>query len=175
MKFTKVKKFIIFPMVLLFILSLSVPNAFADNLNNDYINKIIISETENILYQDKDITIVEVNSTNGFPEKGINSKTMTYGSTWVNSSDSGSFSINTEKSGTIGITIKAESSSDSSWAYMSVMKPDGTYFKNNVYIDPTSGNGDGKKFKIYYASSGTYTINYIAYTDVGMRLMCWMY
>ena len=30
---------------------------------------------------------------------------MTYGSTWVNSSDSESFSINTEKSGTIGITI----------------------------------------------------------------------
>ena len=81
MKSIKVKKFIIISMVLLFILSLSVPNAFADNLNNDYINKIIISETENILYQDKDITIVEVNSTNGSPEKGINSKTMTYGST----------------------------------------------------------------------------------------------
>lgn len=175
MKFTKVKKFIIFPMVLLFILSLSVPNAFADNLNNDSINKIIIPQTENILYQDKDITIVEVNSTNVFTEKGVNSRAMTYGSTWIDSSDSGSFSVNTEKSGTIGITLKAESSSDSSWAYMSVIKPDGTYFKNNVYINPTSGNGDGKNFKIYFASSGTYTINYIAYTDVGMRLMCWMY
>lgn len=175
MKFSKVKKLIIFPMVLIFIFSLFIPNAFADNLNTDYSNKIIIPKNENILYQDKDITIVEVNNTNSSLEKGINPRTTTYGSTWVSSSKSGNFYVNTNNSGTIGITLKAESSSDSSWAYISVMKPDGTYFKNNVYIDPTSENGEGKKFKIYNASSGTYTISYVAYTDVGMRLMCWMY
>lgn len=170
MKFIKNKKFFILLVSLFLILFLYIPNAFADNSNN-----VVIREDEQVLYQDNDITIVQVKSLNTLSEKVIASRDMTYGSTWVSSSDSGSFSVDTEKSGTIGITIKAESSSESSWAYMSIMKPDGTYFKNNVYIDPTSGNGNGKKFKIYYASSGTYTINYIAYTDVGMRLMCWMY
>lgn len=100
---------------------------------------------------------------------------MTYGSTWVSSSNSGSFTVSTNNSGTIGITLKVESSSNDSWAYLSVQKPNGSYFKNNVYVDPTTGNGDGAVYKMYFASSGTYTIHYIAYTSVGMRLMCWLY
>ena len=45
---------------------------------------------------------------------------MTYGSTWVNSSDSGSFSINTEKSGTIGIQLQPKTES---FLQNSVFKP----------------------------------------------------
>lgn len=100
---------------------------------------------------------------------------MDYESTWLDRSASGKFPIYTSKSGTIGITLKVESRSNSSWAYISVQKPNKSYFKNNVYVDPTTRGGEGWAGKMYSASSGTYYIHYAAHTSVGMRIMCWMY
>ncbi len=42
-----------------------------------------------------------------------------YGNAWISSSSAGSFTVTTSKSGTIYMTLKAESSSNSSWAYVS--------------------------------------------------------
>lgn len=99
----------------------------------------------------------------------------TYESVWLDSSSSGSFPIYTPNSGTIGVTLKVESSSDDSFAYISVKKPDGTYFKNRVTINRNTNNGEGGVYRMYLAPSGTYTIEYQGYTTVGMRIMCWMY
>lgn len=123
---------------------------------------------ETIVYKDDDVTVVRVNDLSTYANDE-------YGSVWLNSSASGSFSVNTSHSGTVGITLKVQSTSNDSWAYISVQKPDGNYFKNNIYVDPTTGNGDGAVYKMYFASSGTYTIHYAAYTSVGMRIMCWLY
>lgn len=129
---------------------------------------------ESIVYQNEDFTIVR-SAVDNTENESINARSTDYGYAWINSSASGSFTVTTSKSGTIGITLKVESSSNDSWAYMSIQKPDGSYFKNNIAIDPTTGGGEGGIYKIYFASSGTYTIHYIAHTTVGMRLMCWLY
>lgn len=115
----------------------------------------------------------EVNSKDASVAVATNS--TTYESVWLDSSRSGSFTIYTPNSGTIGVTLKVESSSDDSFAYISVKKPDGTYFKNKVTINRNTNNGQGGVYKMYLASSGTYTIEYQGYTTVGMRIMCWMY
>lgn len=98
-----------------------------------------------------------------------------YGNAWISSSSAGSFTVTTSKSGTLYMTLKAESSSNSSWAYVSVKKPNGSYYANNIYVDPTSEGGEGVHLKMTFASAGTYTIVYNAYTTAGMRLMCWIY
>lgn len=98
-----------------------------------------------------------------------------YGNAWISSASAGSFTVTTSKSGTLYMTLKVESSSNSSWAYVSVKKPNGSYYANNIYVDPTSEGGEGVHLKMTFASAGTYTIVYNAYTSVGMRLMCWIY
>lgn len=98
-----------------------------------------------------------------------------YGNAWISSSSAGSFTVTTNRSGTIHMTLKAESSSNSSWAYVSVKKPDGTYYGNNIYVDPKSENGAGVHLTMVCSKSGTYTISYNASTTAGMRLMCWIY
>lgn len=134
---------------------------------------IAIPVNESIIYQDEDVVITCVNETE--QKSLMSAKATTYESVWLNSSDSGSFVVNTQNSGTIGVTLKVESSSNSSFAYLSIQKPNGSYFKENVYVSPTTNNGNGGVYKMYFASSGNYTIHYVAYTDVGMRIMCWLY
>lgn len=134
-------------------------------------------EEGTIVYQDDDITIVQtpLSADDNGAVMPAATNSSDYNSAWVSSSKSDSFPVNTSKSGTIGITLKVESSSNSSFAYISVKKPNGSYFKNDVYVDPTTGGGEGAQYTMYLASSGTYTIEYTAYTTVGMRIMCWLY
>lgn len=169
-------KFIAMIMALCIFLNTSVTNVFAAETTTEHVyQNVVLQDSETVVYQDEEITIVrcENDEINNNTVKGA--KSTSYNSVWLNSSSSGSFSVYTSNNGTIGITLKVESSSNNSWAYMSVQKPNGSYFKNNIYVDPTTGNGEGARYKMYFASSGTYTIHYSAYTNVGMRLMCWLY
>ncbi len=102
-------------------------------------------------------------------------RTVDYESVWLNSSASGSFPIYNHNGGTVGITLKVESASDASVANINVKKPDGSYYLNGVAVNPNTNNGNGAVFQLLFAQTGTYTIEYTAYTTVGMRIMCWMY
>lgn len=171
-------KFLAIIMALSVCFGTSVTSVFAAEATSDANNQqVVLQEGETIVYQDEDVTLVQCADDEEDVEENVVSSTRStdYGSVWLNSSDSNSFSVYTSNSGTIGITLKAESSSNSSWAYLAIQKPNGSYFKNNVYVDPTTGGGEGARYKMYSASSGTYTIHYDAYTSVGMRLMCWLY
>ena len=137
-------------------------------------NGITIPANETIIYQDEDVTVTRIEG-NPSQNNPVTYNEMTYESVWLNSSASGSFDIYTPNSGTIGITVKVESSSDSSWAWIGIQKPNGTYFVNNKYVDRNTNNGEGGLYRIYSASSGTYKIHYMASTTVGMRIMCWFY
>ena len=109
------------------------------------------------------------------PVPGGGAKTTDYESVWLNYSAQGSFDIYNHNSGTVGVTLKVESSSNASTASIKVKKPDGSYFLNSVSIDPTTNNGNGGVYTMYFAATGTYTIEYTAFTTAGMRIMCWMY
>lgn len=98
-----------------------------------------------------------------------------YGNAWISSTSSGSFTVTTTKSGTIYMTLKVESSSSSSFAEVSVQKPDNTWYDGTIHVSPSSESGAGVQLKMYCAKSGTYRITYNAYTTAGMRLMCWIY
>ena len=172
MKFKKVFFSLIVAIVFAFNMSVY---AFATEATFNGNNAIKTEEAETIIYQDEDLTIVKSKASENNNDGIAIANTVDYASTWLNSSDAGSFNITTSNSGTVGVTLKVESSSNNSFAYISVIKPNGDAFKNNIYVDPTSGNGEGEVLKMYFASSGTYKINYIAYTTVGMRIMCWMY
>ena len=68
---------------------------------------IAIPVNESIIYQDEDVVITCVNETE--QKSLMSAKATTYESVWLNSSDSGSFVVNTQNSGTIGVTLKVES------------------------------------------------------------------
>lgn len=137
-------------------------------------NEITIPANETIVYQDEDVTVTRIEDESS-QNRPVTYNEMTYESVWLDSSAQGSFDIYTPNSGTIGITVKVESSSDNSWAWISIQKPDGSYFVNSKYVDRNTNNGEGGLYRIYSASSGTYKIHYIASTTVGMRIMCWFY
>ena len=160
------KKFVSIVTSLVMILTMSTVAFAADDTFN------IPSDAE-IVYQDDEITIVSSPLTDDDLQTSL--RNSNYGNAWVSSSTSGSFTVNNQHSGTVGLTLKVESSSNDSWAYISVLKPNGVAYLNNIYVDPTSGNGEGRKYTLYSASTGTYTFSYSAYTSVGMRIMAWMY
>ncbi|MGN1330671.1 MAG: hypothetical protein ACI4VN_04990 [Clostridia bacterium] len=160
------KKFVSIVTSLAMIFAMSTVAFAADDTFN------IPSDAE-IVYQDDEITIVSSPLTDDDLQTSL--RNSNYGNAWVSSSTSGSFTVNNQHSGTVGLTLKVESSSNDSWAYISVLKPNGVAYLNNIYVDPTSGNGEGRKYTLYSASTGTYTFSYSAYTSVGMRIMAWMY
>lgn len=92
----------------------------------------------------------------------------------VTGTASGSFTVNAPSgaSGSAGITLKSDCSSSGAFSYISIQKPDGSYFKNNIYLD---GNAE-KKLQIYFPKNGTYTIHYNTYTPgSSVHLQCWIY
>lgn len=115
-----------------------------------------------VVYEDAEKALVEYT---------VEPRSNNYGSTWVSSSKSSSFTVYTTYSGSLGFTLKTETSDASSWAYLSVKRPNNSYYWNNIYV---GANAQVVK-TVNNASSGTYTINYSAYTSSGMRIMCWIY
>ena len=92
----------------------------------------------------------------------------------VTGTDRGSFGVSCPSGAGAGagITIKSECNSDGAFSYISIEKPDGTFFGNNIYLD---GNEE-KKFQIWFPQNGTYTIHYVTYTpDQTVHLQCWIY
>lgn len=154
-------------MVMAFSFSATAFAATSEEVSTD---GFVLAENETIVYQDDEMTIVET----PVDTLDVSPRTTDYNSVWLDSSSTGSFRVYTSNTGTVGITLKVESSSDSSCAYISVQKPNGSYFKNKVLLTPATNGGEAQ-YTIYFASSGSYTIEYSAYTTVGMRIMCWMY
>lgn len=167
----KIRSFVALCLVMAMAFSFSA-TAFAAAPDEAVTETVVVGENETIVYQDDDMTIVETPvDANAL---GVSPLATSYNSKWLDTSGSGSFSVYTSNTGTIGITLKVESSSNSSCALISVKKPNGSYYKNDIYLEPGTNGGEGQ-YKIYFASSGSYTIEYVAWTEVGMRIMCWMY
>lgn len=92
----------------------------------------------------------------------------------VTGTASGSFEVNCLSGAGLGagITLKSDCGSDGAFSYISVQKPDGSYFANDIYLD---GNEE-KQFQIWAPQNGTYTIHYITYTpNQTVHLQCWIY
>ncbi len=141
--------------------------AFAAEPATDAFSDVVLAEDETVAYQDDDVMIIESPAAVG----GISPLSTCYNSAWISSNSHSSFGVYSDNSGTVGITIKTESSSDDSWAYITVLKPNGSEFQTNLYFKGTQE----KKYTMLFASKGTYTIKYSVYTSVGMRINCWIY
>lgn len=137
--------------------------AFAAETSADAEHQIsVTSGNATVVYEDDEKALVEYT---------VEPRGNNYGSAWQNGAGSGSFTVDTTYSGTLGFTFEVESSSSDSWVYLSVVKPNGNEYWNNVYVDTSE-----QVFKTaYFASSGTYTVNYTGFTSSGMRIMCWIY
>lgn len=144
--------------------------AFAAEPETNGFADVVLAEGETVAYQDDEVMIVETSAA----ESGISPYSTDYNSVWVASSSSGNFSVYTSNSGTVGVILSVSSSDSSSSAYISIKKPNGSFFKNDVYLTPAQNGGEAT-YKMYFASSGTYTVYYTAYTTAGMRIMCTLY
>lgn len=166
----KIKSFVALCLAMVMAFSFSTV-AFAATPDEHVTEPVVADESAVVVYQDDEMTVVRTPA--GADDDGISPLSTDYNSRWLDSSGTGSFSVYTSNTGTVGITLKVESSSSDSVAYISVKKPDGSYFKNKVFlqanVDPEA------KYTIFFAKSGSYTIEYTAWTEVGMRIMCWMY
>lgn len=123
-----------------------------------------------IVYQDDEITVIESDVPFG-GEGGIAPlNELTYESTWINGSTGGRFPIYTPNTNT-WVTLAIESSSNDSCAYIQILNSNMNLVYGDVYVDNAHNN---KYFQIS-GNPGTYYVNYMAYTSVGMRIMCWMH
>lgn len=141
--------------------------AFAAESETDAFADVVLAEGETVAYQDDEVMIIESSA----GESGISPLSTCYNGQWVGSSSRGSFGVYSDNSGTVGITIKTESSSTDSIAYITVLKPNGSEFQTGLCFSGTQE----KKYTMLFASTGTYTIKYSVYTTVGMRINCWIY
>lgn len=167
----KIKSFVALCLAMVMAFSFSAV-AFAATPEEHVTEPIVADEAAVVVYQDDEMTVVRTPA--GAGDDGISPLSTDYNSVWLDSSGSGEFKVYTSNTGTVGITLKVESSSNSSSAVISVKKPNGSYYKNNVFLTPGEDGGEAK-YTIFFAKSGSYTIEYTAYTKVGMRIMCWMY
>lgn len=167
----KIKSFVALCLAMVMAFSFSAV-AFAATPDGHVTEPVVADDAAVVVYQDDEMTVVRTPA--GADDDGISPLSTDYNSKWIDSSGTGSFSVYTSNTGTVGITLKVESSSNSSCAYLSIKKPDGSYYKNSVYLEPGLDGGEAK-YTIFFAKSGSYTIEYTAYTKVGMRIMCWMY
>lgn len=135
--------------------------------------------TTQVIYEDSNIVVMLGNpdyATNDSANE-MSTRASSYNYVWLDYAKGGYFEVYTSNSGTFGITLKVESSSDASFAHVSVISPNGEAVKGvgTVFLTPSSYGGQGFRGTIVSGSSGTYKINYNAFTDVGMRIMCWLY
>ena len=141
--------------------------AFAAEPEADAFADVVLAEDETVAYQDDEVMIVESPAASN----GISPLSNCYNGKWVASSSSGSFTVNSDNSGTVGITVSTEATSSDDWAYISIIKPNGRAFKNDIgFIGSQS-----MEYKMYFASKGNYTIKYNVHTNGGLRINCWMY
>lgn len=141
--------------------------AFAAEPETDVFADVVLAADETIAYQDEDVMIVESPAA----VNGISPLSNCYNGKWVSSSSSGSFTVNSDNSGTVGITVSTEATSSSDLTYITILKPNGSAFKNDL----TFSGSQSKEYTMYFASKGNYTINYHAYTTNGLRINCWIY
>lgn len=169
----KIRSFVALCLVMAMAFSFSA-TAFAAAPDEAVTETVVVGENETIVYQDDEMTIVETPVGTDVNAFGVSPLATSYNSRWLDTSANGSFTVYTSNTGTIGITLKVESPSDSSTALISIKKPNGSYYKNNIFLTPGENGGEGQ-YKIYFAQSGSYTYEYSAWTNAGMRIMCWMY
>ena len=141
--------------------------AFAAEPEADAFADVVLTEDETVAYQDDEVMIVESPAAAGM----VSPLSNCYNGQWVGSTSSGSFSLYSDNSGTVGVTVSTEATSSSDLTYITIVKPNGNHFKTDI----TFSGSQSKKYTMYFASKGTYKISYHAYTDNGLRINCWMY
>lgn len=173
----KMKHFVTLGLACILCLSFSI-TAFASEVQNtDNNNKFNLPDDAVVIYEEDDIVLYQSKS-----ESDIRKEVATltarsgvdYESVWLNRASTGSYKIYCSHSRKVGVTIGIESSSNDSWAQITIKRPDGRYLfpKNGGKIRPSDGE---VLMRMADGTIGTYTINYQASTQVGMRIMCWMY
>lgn len=136
--------------------------AFADDTQKE----VIIFENDEIIItqpQEENTTSRSISTAND------------YNYAWIPSgSREGSFRVTTKVSGKVGITLKVESGSTSSFATISMNKVNGG---NLPKVDGiTLSTGGRYEYKTTTTKGkGTYQVNYVAYSENGLRIMCWLY
>ena len=173
---------------LLLVLALCVSTAvtaFAAENANEYNTITEAGVTVNgkeakVLFENDEYAIVEVATA----ENAIMPRDTGFGYEDTSVATSGDFTVYTPYSGTLYGTFKVEAPSSSSFCYMTLVSPSGSIYKDSVYVDcdtPSYNKDnvltDGQVFKITNASSGTYTVRWLAYPASGstMRMLCWLY
>ncbi len=152
--------------VLSLVVSLVTPTMASEKENSAF----DLPEDAVILYQDENAVMYQSKTEAADTERSMRTP-VDYESEWVDRNASGDFPIYNSRSGEMGVTWKVESSSNASHARIWMTLPGGLPFLSTRYIYPSNGD-------VYFRTNGVvgqYTVHYFAYTDVGMRIMCWMY
>lgn len=128
-----------------------------------------------ILYQDEN-AIMYQSKEESSSESGIMPLTdNNYGYAWIDKgAPTGYFKVyNTHQVGSLGVTWKVETSSETDYATLWMDNPSG--FPVLKAQDVYAGDGD-VRFVVLAGTKGYYKVNYIpTKVTTGMRIMCWTY
>lgn len=113
------------------------------------------------------ICLAMMNTLVVFGESNYNSKWLEKGSYYNQS-----FQVYNTHTGSVGVTLKVESSSPNSWAQIYLTNPYGLTVIYTVTATPAKGD---IRFTIPNGVVGNYTVHFDCYAAAGMRVLCWTY
>lgn len=144
---------VVFTLVMIFSL-MSGSTAFAAEVPQESSAAIVSASVEN-----------EVQPRGTLSGYGSTTVTKTSGKKTFNVPVSGNYSTGA------GMTLKTSGNSDA-FGYITVYKPDGSVYKNQVNM---TGNQE-RKFQLYFVKGGTYKVEVDFYVPSGsVTAQCWIY
>ena len=129
------------------------------------------TQKEVVVFENDEVIITQPQSEN----RASISTADDYNYAWISSGGREDyFRVTTKVSGKVGITLKVESGSTSSFATISMSKVNGGDLSNVDGV--TLSTGGKSEYKTTTSKGkGTYQVNYAAYSKDGLRIMCWLY
>lgn len=95
-----------------------------------------------------------------------------YESRWFDTDANGNFSIYCGNSGSVGVTIKLESTDSDAFCMVQLFKSNGQkVMPSAVTLSPSRP----EYYTHFNLQPGTYYVQCLGYSNTGMRIMCWMY
>lgn len=135
----------------------------------------------NVVYENGNIVVIIGKPTMAVDSDGANTardfgKELNYESVWLDGTAAGSLKIYNPNAGKFGITLKMESSDSEAFAFCTVIKPNGQsqVGADSINLTPAMNDGEGWYKNFSNGIVGTYSIEYLAHANAGMRIMCFV-
>lgn len=133
-----------------------------------------------VSYQNDEILIMNLIMALNNGDRNIDpdlEKKVNYESVWLDKTGAGSLKIYNPNEGKFNIILKMESSDSEAVTFCSIVKPNGQNQEVGAPLKLTPHMNEDKGWYKDFSDGmvGTYSIEYLAHANEGIRILCWVY